>query len=58
MTAFASVDNGVTWFYIPAATASKTGVGESWQASNCNVLLKRNTVDMSGVFAEAEWVRM
>ncbi|HSZ54624.1 MAG TPA: hypothetical protein VK797_03130 [Tepidisphaeraceae bacterium] len=55
---FVSVDGGINWVYVPAATASKIGVAECWQASNSNPLLKRNTIDMTGVYAEAEWVRI
>ena len=53
---FFSVDGGNTWAFIPAATAFRPGYAESWQQSNSNVQIKRQTIDMSAVYLTAEWL--
>jgi hypothetical protein len=52
---FFSLDGGTTWGYIPAGTGTIPGAVEWIGKASTSPQFKRNSADMSGVFAFADW---
>jgi hypothetical protein len=55
---FFSVDGGNTWGYIPTVTSANAGSVEWRGISTSDVLIKRISGDMSGLYAFADWLDM